>query len=213
MKRMRIMGLSLVAVFAMSALVAGSASAASVLTLETAAGPLVAGQGIVASSSNLIFKTSAGNLECSSNVLTGEVKSNKLAKDLGTITSESSTGEFEGGACKTTTPLGVALITSSGLPWPTSFSTKGENQVKGTKKVTFKSVFPEAGGAICIFESAKVVSHFGTPTKTATPVVLTTTEQLFKKSTKGSNAACPVEGKLSGTFTVTSNGETVLSHI
>ena len=81
MKRMRIMGLSLVAVFAMSALVAGSASAATVLTLETAAGPIVSGQNLVASSSNLIFVTTAGNLECSSNVLTGEATTNKAAKD------------------------------------------------------------------------------------------------------------------------------------
>jgi hypothetical protein len=211
MKRMRILGLALVAMFAMG-IAASSASAATVLTLETAKGPVEKGANLVASSSNLIFVTTAGNLECTSNVLTGVAEINKAAKDTGKITEESSTGEEAGKACKTTTGLGPAVIESSGFPWPTTFSTKGENQVKGTKKVTFKSTFPAAGGAVCIFESAKVVSHFPV-SKVAQALTLTTTEQIFTKSKKGSNAACPASGKLSGTFSVTSATETVLDHI
>src|SRR5664280_2259205 len=113
MKRMRIMGLSLVAVFAMSALVAGSASAATTLKLSTTGkGLLPAGANLVASSSDLVFVTSAGNLECSSNVLTGTLTTNSASKDKGSITAESSTGEEGGGACHTTTVLGAALIES-----------------------------------------------------------------------------------------------------
>lgn len=206
MKRMRIMGLSLVAVFAMSAVVVSGASAAATLKLKTAgAGVLPVGAGLVASSSDLVFVTAAGNLECSSNVLTGTVALNSSSKDKGNITEESSTGEFEGGACKTTTPLGPALITASGLPWPTEFTTKGTSTVKGSKKVTFTSVFPLAGGAKCVYESAKVGSTF----TVGGALTLTTSNQVFKVNKKTSNAACPTEGKLSGHFAVTSGGEPV----
>lgn len=210
MKRMRIMGLSLVAVFAMSAVAVNSVSAAAkpkpVLKLVTAKGDLAVGAELKASSSDLVFVTSAGNLECSSNVLTGAITvNNNASKDKANITAESSTGEFEGGACKTTTPLGPALITASGLSWPAEFTNKGTSTLKGTKKVVFTSVFPLAGGAKCVYESAKVASTFTVGGATE----LTTSNQLFKYNKKLSNAACPTEGKLSGHFAVTSGGETV----
>ena len=61
MKRMRIMGLSLVAVFALAAVFAGSASAKTqVLTLKTSSGPLAPGDEINAESSDLMFITTSG---------------------------------------------------------------------------------------------------------------------------------------------------------
>lgn len=216
MKRMRIMGLSLVAVFAMAAVFAGTASAKGVLTLSTAAGPLAAGAPITASSSNLVFHTEAGNLECTSNVIEGTVSNNGAAKDLGSITSESSTGEIGfGSACNTTTPFGPAAVASSNLPWPDEFSAKGTNAVKkGAGKVAFTSTFILAEGASCTYESSKVSSTF-VPGAAGSPVAveLTTTKQVFKINKKTSNPACPKTGELSGTWAVTSAGETVSSEL
>jgi hypothetical protein len=210
MKQIRTVGLLLMALLAIGAALASSASAKTVLIGRTAKGPLAKGAELKASSTNLKFVTSAGNLECTSNVLTGTVSVNEAAKDKGTITEESSTGNEAEKDCKTTTVLGRTKIKAEGFPWPTEFTTKGVNTVKGTKKVAFRSIFPEASNVECIFESSKVTSSFtvgahGKPV----PAEITTTNQVFKLSKKGSNAACPKEGKLSGTFAITSNGEVV----
>jgi hypothetical protein len=216
MKRMKIFGLSIVAVFAMSAVVASAASAKIVLTLKTSSGTLKAGDPIKADSSNLIFVTSAGNLECSENELTGTVTTNGEVKDKGSIAAEKSTGAEGGGACKTTTPLGPALIASSKLPWSLELLASGKGKVKG-KKVTFTSTFPAAGGAQCAFEASTVNTTFPRlkPKKgeklTFGPLILTTTAQKFKLNKKTSNAACPTEGKLSGEFSMTSAGKTIES--
>ena len=178
------------------------------LTLKTAAGPLVAGDEVVATSTNLIFETSAGNLECTNNVLTGKLSVNGAKKDTGLIEKESSTGGEPGGLCKTTTPFGPTEISTSNLPWSTILSAKGVDEVKG-KKVSFTSTFPNAGGAKCTFETAKVKSSF----TIGGPVVIHTIKQKFKASKKLSNPQCPKEGTLTGDFTGTSNGETVESEL
>ena len=128
------------------------------LKLKTAKGELTAGQEVVADSTNLIFETSVGNLECSSNILKGKLAKNNSKKDEGPIESESSTGNEPGGLCKTTTPLGATEIKTSNLPWSTVLTSKGIDEVKG-KKVSFTSVFPTSG-ATCVFEAAKVKSTF-----------------------------------------------------
>jgi hypothetical protein len=199
------MTLSIVAVLAVGAIAASGASAKSLLTLKTGAGALVEGSPIKASSSDMVFVTAAGNLECTSNVLEGTMTTNKGAKDKGVVTSESSTGALEGGACNTTTPFGPAVLTSGNFNWPIEFSTKATNALKGTKKVKFTSVFPLAEGAQCTFESAKVSSTFNV----GGPITLTTTNQSFKINKKFSNPACPKEGLLSGHFSLTSSGEAV----
>ena len=114
----------------------------SLLTLKTAKGELTVGQEVVADSTNLIFETSSGNLECSSNILKGKLAKNNSKKDEGPIESESSTGNEPGGLCKTTTPLGATEIKTSNLPWLTVLTSKGVDEVKG-KKVSFTSVFPD----------------------------------------------------------------------
>lgn len=213
MTRMRIMGLALVAVFAMSALAVSSASAKTaktVLTLKTAGkGALTAGAALTASSSDLVFTTAAGNLECTSNILSGTLANNGSTKDKGTITSSNSTGTEPptGKACKTTTPFGPAEIISSGFNWPVEFTTKGTSTVKGNKKVAFKAIFLLAESASCTYEASKVASTF----KIGGPVELTTSAQPFKINKKTSNAACPASGTLTGHALVTSGGETVES--
>ena len=61
-----------------------------------------------AESTNLVFETSAGNLECTSNTIEGTVGNNGAKKDAGNITAEKSSGGEPGGLCKTTTPFGAA---------------------------------------------------------------------------------------------------------
>jgi len=227
MKRMRIMGVAIVAVFAMSAVFASGAFATLHLTLKTAGkGKLPAGSVILASSPTLTFTTSAGKLECTTNEIEGITKTNGAATDKGTV-EESGVRDFGEEAepaklCRTTTPLGPTEIHTHNFPWLIEFKTvcalstkctagvTGENIVKSVnatvKKVEFESTFPGAGGAKCFFQSAKPVSTFELNTA---DVDLLTKEQTFKLEKVKSNAACPKEGKLNGEWEVTSGGETL----
>ncbi len=214
MRSIKMMGISVLALFAIGAFMAGTADATAVLKLSTKGkGLLGAGAAVQASSSNLVFVTSAGNLECSENVLSGTLTNNSAAKDKSSVTSEKSSGKEAEGDCKTTTVLGRAKITAGDFPWTQELNTKGKGATKGTQKVKFESRFPEAGNIPCIFESKKVAQTFkvgkaGSPV----PVSLVVTNQIFKRG-KGSNAACPTEGKLSGTFELTSGGEAIESEL
>jgi hypothetical protein len=207
------MGLCLVAVFAVAAIAASAASAKTVLTLSTPAGPLATGAKISTFSSNLVFTTSAGNLECEENELRGTLSVNNSTKDKGSVTEEESKGDFDGipGACKTSA-TGPVLIVSSGFPWPVEFTSKGTGKVKGTKKVTFDSEFLALEGPNnhCTFEASTVANTFNVST-TKAPMTITTKEQVFKHAKKAAHQSslCPSEGKLSGSFTGTSNGETL----
>ena len=102
MRSIRILGTGLLALFAIGALVASSANATVVLKLSTKGkGLLAAGSEVKASSSNLTFVTSAGNLECTENVLNGTLTNNSSAKDKAKVTSEKSSGKEAEGDCKT----------------------------------------------------------------------------------------------------------------
>ncbi len=212
MRSIKILGISLLAVFTIGTLVASGADAA-VLKLSTKGkGLLASGAPLQASSTNLVFATSAGNLECSENVLTGTLTTNSSKKDLASITAERSVGKEAEGDCKTSTLLGRAKIKAGDFPWTQQLTPGGAGATKGTKKVLFESSFPEAGGIVCIFEAGAVKGSFkagavGSPT----PVSLAVANQLFKRSKKGSNPACPAEGKLSGTFELSSGGEVLES--
>jgi hypothetical protein len=208
MRRISIMGLCLVGVLVFAAMAASAASAKTVLVAKTAKGPLQKGATLTAFSSNLIFVTSAGNLECSENTLTGTLESNEAAKDKGKVTTEVSKGKEAGGLCKTSA-FGPTEIESSGFPWPVEFTTKGITKIKGTKKIIFTSTFPKAGDAKCTFEASKVESKFNT----SGPVTIKTTKQIFKRSKKGSAEICPEKGELSGEFSLTSGGEVVESEL
>jgi len=214
MKFMKMMGLSLVAVFVVAAVVATGASAKGPknITLSTPGGVLKAGAGISVFSSNLIFETTAGNLECEENELTGTLSNNDAKKVEGPIATETSKGSFMGipGACKTSA-TGPVIIESKDLPWKTIFSTKGD-EVKGGPKVVFDSTFLALEGPAnhCTFEASKVKSTINLST-TKAPVTVTTTKQTFKHAKKAPNqtSLCPASGVLSGTFTGKSGGETL----
>jgi hypothetical protein len=195
--------LALLAVAAFAVMPA-MASAATV-TLHAGGVELPAGSPLVGESANLVFVTGAGNLECSSNVITGELTSNKKATIAGNIETGSFTGLEGGGACHTTTPLGRALITASDLPWPLTFKSNGTSTVKGSPSIVFTAFFPGAG-VTCVYKAAKLAATFAF---NEAPLIDTVTGQVFKYVKAESSVLCPKEGALSGGFAVTSGGEAV----
>jgi hypothetical protein len=206
MKRRGTLGFALLAVFALVAV--PSASAKTVGVARTAAGVLKPGAAINAFSSDLIFETTAGNLECEENELVGSISNNEATKIHGTITSETSEGHFDGieGACKTSA-TGPVLIASSDLPWPVEFTTKGTGAVKGSPKVVFDSTFLAIEGPNnhCTFEATKVKDTYKLGTEGhPIPVEEKVTKQTFKhaKKAKNQSSLCPPSGVLSGTFTL-----------
>ncbi len=200
---------------ALAVMLAGSATASAkkVLVLVTQDGALQPGEELEAFSANLAFHTVDGNLECEETVLNGVFDTNDQAKDEATIDTALSTGDFEGipGACKTA--LGPAFITTERLPWRLTFTTGGESSAAHRKaKISFTSEFIGLGGVKCTFESTSLKSSFTPgPEEQQMPLVLFTDGQPFKENKKVSNAACPHEGTLTGTFSVTSAGRTVES--
>ena len=210
MRHLKIMGLALVAVFAMSAVAVSSASAKTVLTLRAGGEVITPGTHIVAVSHNLVTVTAAGNLECETDELEEVINTNQATKDKGTTEAGMSRnfGEYLGipGACKTSA-AGPAKITTSNFVWPEELTTKNTNVTKGTKKVTFTSEFLAlAPPNKCTFEDAKITSTFkagahGSPT----PLEFTTTGAKFKlnKKVPGTASICPPTGVLGGTWVVT----------
>jgi len=210
MQRIKIIGLALVAVLAMSAVVASSASAkeSKNVVLKDKAGLIAAGTVITATSHNLVTTTAAGNLECETAELPVTITKNSATKALGTSSADLNYGNYLGieGACKTSA-AGPAIITTSAFPWSASFSNKGLETEKGTKKVTFTSTFLAlAPPNKCTFEASKLLSKFAIGKEGApVPLAFTTASQLFKLNKKAAGTAtiCPTTGTLSGEWTVT----------
>ena len=210
MKRIKLTGLVLVAMVAAGAVLAGGASATTVLIARDPAGVIPAGTHMLATSHNLVTVTSAGNLECETDELEQVVLNNSAVKDKGTTEAGMSRnfGTYLGipGACKTSA-AGPAIITTSNFPWPEEFTTKGTAVTKGTKKVAFTSEFLAlAPPNKCTFEDAKITSTFTPGAKgSPIPVVLTTAGAKFKLNSKvaGTAPICPKEGTLGGSWVAT----------
>jgi hypothetical protein len=215
MKSIGKIGLCLVAAFALAAVMATGASAKGPknLTISTPKGALAKGALVETFSSNLIFETTAGNLECEENFLDGNIEVNDAKKVIGPVTSEESKGHFSGitGACKTSA-TGPVTILSSDLPWKLTLTSKGTGEVKGGPKIVFTSTFLalEPPNNKCTFEATKTKVTFSLST-TKAPTTLTTTKQTFKHAKKAANQStlCPASGVLSGTFTGKSGGEVI----
>lgn len=174
------------------------------LTLKTPKGPVAAGQVLEAFSSNLIAQTAAGDVECEENVFAGPLTNNSSSTDNASITTAISQGNFETpGACKTSA-LGGAFVQWAGLPWSAAFSSKGKFQIGGNS-IDYTVTFPAAGGASCEYV-ATLLS--GTNT-TSGPLQFTIQKSPFKLAKKSAAAECPTAGTLSGSFTVSSQGEQV----
>jgi hypothetical protein len=211
MKRIIRRGLSLVIVFAVLAV--GSASGEGTgpkVTLRTAAGPLKRGDPLIAFSSNMVFVTTAGNVECTSNTLSGTMRTNTKEKPSGTIEKEESIGGEPEGLCKTTSPFGPASLAVSNLPWKLKFFNTGKVQLNtgtGDKKIRIISSFPAAGSMKCIFTTKRLLAAFPL-SEAPVPLEIAMTNQVLHLD-PASTTGCPNEAKLYGRFTTTSNGEGV----
>ncbi len=202
MKRTRVMGLCLLASFAASIAIASPAWA-SELTLLTKSGPLPSGAELQATSSNTVFESTGGNVECSSVVLTGTLGNNSASKLTATLTEASLTGTEPGKQCKTTSS-GPALVTAEGLPWSVSITTKGAVEVKGHLRLTFDFT---SLGVVCAYEAKTLKASANINNE---PVTITVTKQVFKSS-KTNLKECPPTAIASGTLTLTSKGEAVFT--
>jgi hypothetical protein len=202
MRRLTMVGLCLGAC-AISAIAASSASAKkSVLTLSADGMPLAAGAPVTATSTNSVFTTSAGNIECTSTVLSGPLLDNSEKKDKSGAITISQTGTEPGGGCKTTTAFGYAVINQA-TTRKTSFL-EWAAFLEFVWYWGFYATFPEAEGLKCGYEGKKIENAYNV----GGPMLVTDTEQKFKLI-KGSNKACPKEGKLSGEAYLTSEGSPV----
>jgi hypothetical protein len=194
-----------------------SASAApKLLVLETAAGPVAPGAAITFFSSDLQLTSDRGIDFCSKNVLAGTVGVNGAKKDTINIEEASFTGEQGDEAhpteCRDIEPAGPAVWTSEDLPWPLTLSSKGSGKLTGSTKILMAEEHPFMSGEHCVWQASKIAETFAQTGAAREPLTLQITEQGMKRSQKTSNAACPASGKLNGTFTATSGGETVLAH-
>ena len=217
MKSIKIVGVSTVVAFAMSAMLVSSASALRVV-LRDSAGVIPAGTLITAESTNLVTVTAAGNLECEHSVLPATLTNNTATKVLSKSTESLEFGNYLGipGACKTSS-AGPATIETKDFPWSEEYKysalkkigqviVKG-NLLTGTKKIEFMTTFLGLSPPNkCLFFASKLLSTFA-PGAAGKPLPLefTTPNQVFKlnKKAPGTSAICPPEGKLSGAWSST----------
>jgi hypothetical protein len=206
MKRIKVLGLCLLASLAASIAVASPAWAKE-LVLSTKGGPLTSGAELKATSKNTVFTTSAGNIECSSVVITGSLSNNSASKLSATLTEATLTGGEPGGLCKTSTAFGPALVTAAGLPWSASFTTKGAVQVKGAP---VRILFNFSGsGVMCGYETKTLK---GTANINGEPIAISFVKQVLKGA-KTNNKLCPKAAEASGEQALTSKGEAVVAEV
>jgi hypothetical protein len=210
MRSAKAVGIVVLALLAIGALMATTASAAKEkppLVLRTAKGVLKEKAEVKATSKNVVTTTTAGKVECTETVLTGEVTTNEKPKNILSYATATLTGAEAEKACKSSVAAGAAKVTASHVPWREELSAEGKAVLKG---VAIEEDF--ANGEKCVYTArAKGKSNVGAHEK---PEAITQTFEkgkleLKKHGTTGSETTCPKEGELSGTFTLTSAGETV----
>jgi hypothetical protein len=138
----------------------------------------------------------------------GELLTNDALKIEARMTQARSTGAEPGGACHTTTPLGYAVVSWSGFPWPVLFRDTVpplNASFRGTNAIAVTWTYPEAGGMHCTYESRGLRMTY----KTGGQLALTMTEQLMTRTKKGNSPACLSSAKFNGHWRATSGGEAV----
>ena len=174
--------------------------------LKTEAGPLAPGTPVEASSSNLVFSSSAGTVECNESTLAGTLSTNDSTTDL--IKFEAA--ELEGSGTvfpdECASASGSLVVQPVGLPWTAGISSKGAGLLKGRDGVTVEN----EEGLACTYEAAKLALAFSNTT--SGPEVLNFQSQvvaLGKGATQEEREHCVSQGTLSGTFQLESGGEVV----
>lgn len=185
MQRIKVMGLALVAVLAMSAITAGVASATRVLRLtdpQTSL-PLTSGTEIEPYG-GINFETSShATMNCSEYGLSdfyGKVETNLATKDTVSISGPLEIwGNVGGlGACEAPTVLGPATVSQvEGFPSTLTLTSVGTAKlVPNAGKLVLKMEF--TGGVVCYYQRASLAGDVGVPLSPK-PAELEFTNQKF----------------------------------
>lgn len=182
MQRVKVMGLALVAVLAMSAITAGAASATRVLRLTDAGVPLTSGTEIEMYG-GINFETPSGPMNCSEYGLSdfyGKVVTNLATKDTVSISGPLEIwGNVGGlGACEAPTVLGPATVSQvEGFPSTLTLTSVGTAKLVPTAgKLVLKMEF--TGGVVCYYQRASLTGDVGVPLSPK-PAELEFTSQKF----------------------------------
>lgn len=203
MQRIKVMGLALVAVLAMSAITAGAASATAVLTLgdPVSGAPLTSGTEIEMYG-GINFETPSGPMNCSEYGLSGfygKVVTNLATKDTVSISGPLEIfGNVNGlGACEAPTVLGPATVFQvSGFPSTLTLTTSGSAKLspnEGAGKVAFKMEF--SGGVVCYYQRAYLTGSVGVPLSPKPAELEFTSQKFGLNGTLSTKKTCLLLGK------------------
>jgi hypothetical protein len=205
MRQIKIVGIALVAVLAMSAMVAATASAKVPVVLtftDPISGSPVAPGTEVEMYDGVGFETPSGPMNCAEygqSGFYGTIATNQTPKDTIAITSPIEIyGNTNGlGACEAPTVLGTASVTQvSGFPATLTLTTAAKaTLVPASGKIAFKMQF--SGGTECVYERPKLSGIVGVPLFWA-PAQLEFAQQRF--SLNGSASANKKQCKLLGSY-------------
>jgi hypothetical protein len=182
----------------------------SILVLKASGKALEVGAEIRGESSNLVFSSETGNVECSTNTASGPLKVNRASIDESEITE----GFFRGTEmepeqlCRSTIGFGPAHVAAADLPWKVKFYAKGcpshcRTEFIGTPVVAFTIAFPDhPGGLTCIFDAATIHDSWNMTTD-----VDTIANQKVKLDTEESDRLCPKSLVLNGSSRLFSGEE------
>lgn len=201
--------MAVMAMMVVAAVGAGTAMASVTLHEGSATGTEVPiGESFHATSTNLVFSTSSGNLECKTSEVSGTVTNNKAEPAEGEITAGTFTGEEASPAnsCKTTivvsgVKLNAVITELTGLPWFFWFYANGETRIFSLTEpptppvVDFTVKFYRSGVDIleCEYTKATLFNEivaFGAAFE----------DRISGQKFTSTSTGCPTEGFLNGTF-------------
>lgn len=199
MRRIRLISQYVTAACIFAALTAASAQAASAVVIRNEDGPLATDESsIEASSSNLVFATRAGNVECDRSVLLAQLETNQQKKDKLSFFDGFSAGSEAEGECPTTTGLGPVRMSFEGFPWKIEVS----KTTVTSKAKEILAITPGGSGITCDYNGKGLKGSF---TSGASPMEIILAPVKFKGA-KGNNVGCPKEGTLTGTYAMQTGG-------
>jgi hypothetical protein len=189
---------------ALAALPAFASAATVTLRSGSKTGPALAnGTALTAMSSNLVFATASGNLECKESTLNGKVENNGTEKTGVEITSASFLAAGGGLDCPTAIPNGsggtlTMTMTAEGLPYTADLLSTAAGTLTGTPSVSFKAIFDNGTTPVlsCVFEKTSVATTFNF--NTALNIAVGASQEFT-----GTGTGCPTKGTLTGSFAVT----------
>jgi hypothetical protein len=161
---------------------------------------------------NWVLKSSLGNIECNSVVLTGTLTENSGTSIKGDINSATFGNTGTGGDC--TGPLGTSIAVTTnvgnGVPWCLSANNTmaaDEFQVRGgactaeSRSITF--VLHITGGRTCYYNRTAVVKGTFTTDTTGDAILSFSEQEWTLEKEEGSGLIpCPSSGKLNGAATL-----------